>query len=98
MHISKNWSFTKFNVDALEGTVPEKWLILYGDGVKHSPNCGLLDKWGGPALLRASPALSHTPYQTHSPKYLTLVLSKKLVFFSLSNLGFYSFSKLKFFP
>ncbi|EGW03476.1 60S ribosomal protein L10 [Cricetulus griseus] len=44
-HISKNWGFTKFNEDAFEDTVSEKWLILYGDMVTHMPNCGILDKW-----------------------------------------------------
>lgn len=45
MCISKNQGFTKFNIDALEDTVPKKWLFFYGGGVKHSLNCGLLDMW-----------------------------------------------------
>ena len=43
--ISKNWGFTKLNVDEFENMVAEKQLILDGCGIKYIPNHDPLDKW-----------------------------------------------------
>ncbi|KAH0517771.1 60S ribosomal protein L10 [Microtus ochrogaster] len=45
IHISKKWSFTKFNADEFEDMGAEKRLIPDGCGVKYIPNCGPLDKY-----------------------------------------------------
>uniref|UniRef100_A0A8C9JPB8 Ribosomal protein L10e/L16 domain-containing protein n=1 Tax=Panthera tigris altaica TaxID=74533 RepID=A0A8C9JPB8_PANTA len=51
IHISKKWSFTKFNVDEFEDMVAEKRLIPDGCRVKYIPN---REKW------RAFPLQSET--------------------------------------
>lgn len=45
IHITKNWGFTKFNVDDFENMEAEKWLVPDGCGVEYNPNRGPLDKW-----------------------------------------------------
>ncbi|CAD7679538.1 unnamed protein product [Nyctereutes procyonoides] len=45
LHNSKQWSFTKFNVDGFEDMVTEKPLIPDGCGVKYIPTHGPLEKW-----------------------------------------------------
>ena len=45
IHITKNWGFTKFNVNEFENMEAEKWLVPDGCGVEYNPNRGPLDKW-----------------------------------------------------
>ncbi|CAD7666693.1 unnamed protein product [Nyctereutes procyonoides] len=45
LHNSKQWGFTKFNVDGFEDMVTEKPLIPDGCGVKYIPTHGPLEKW-----------------------------------------------------
>ncbi|XP_012355518.1 60S ribosomal protein L10-like [Nomascus leucogenys] len=63
IHISKKWGFTKFNANEFEDRVAEKRLIPDGCGVNYIPNHGPLDKWRGPAFMRASTVLP--PLNTH---------------------------------
>lgn len=45
IHISKKWSFIKFNVDEFNNMIDKKWLMPHGCVVKCIRRHGPLDKW-----------------------------------------------------
>ena len=72
-HISKNWGFTKFNVDEFENMVAEKRLIPDGGEVTSIPHHGPRNKWW--ALCSWEPWLC--PLLTHAHWYKSYFPVKK---------------------